>query len=82
MSRDIRDLIFEAIKTDDSYSNVNSKNILKIYENSTPNEKEKINNIFINLCGFSFESLLAKSKLDLGQKTQDKNGFDFLETHP
>ncbi len=57
MSKNIRDQILDAINTDDSFGENNSKAIIKTYTEACSTEKEKIDKIFINLCGFSFETL-------------------------
>lgn len=63
MSKNIRDLILDAINTDDSFVEKNSRNIIKTYINATHLEKEKIDRIFIDLCGFSLSTFLGQHDL-------------------
>jgi hypothetical protein len=58
MSINIREVILSSMNSDDSYTNLNSKNIISIYFNLNESEKEKIDSIFVNLCGYSLGTLL------------------------
>lgn len=58
MKTNIRSLILEAIQSDDSFSEKNHLSIFRTFRSSTVTEQKKINSIFINLCGFSMETLI------------------------
>jgi hypothetical protein len=80
MNKNIRDLVLNAINTDDSFNNINSKNIVNLYTTASTNEKEVIDQIFINLCGYSLNTMITNSvvistdKFFLNSKPDDFQG--------
>lgn len=57
--------VIKLIETDDSFNANQQQIIVSIYEKATTNEKEKIDNIFIALTGYSLNSILNfKSSLN------------------
>jgi hypothetical protein len=65
MNMNIREVILSSMNSDDSYTNLNSKNIISIYYDLNESEKEKIDNIFVNLCGYSLGTLLQNDNRKL-----------------
>lgn len=62
MNKNIKDLILKAIATDDSFNMVNNRNIIKLYNSSSDTEKEVIDAIFINLCGYSMGNFILNKE--------------------
>jgi len=54
----IRTIVMDYIASDDSYSSKADCNIKYMYENSL--DKVKLDNIFIELCGYSLETILSE----------------------
>ena len=50
--------ILESIETDDSNTESESETIQLLYESATDKEKQKIDMIFISLCGWSLKTLI------------------------
>lgn len=76
MNKNIRELILEAMNTDDSFNENNLGNINKIYLAANNAEKELINNLFINLCGYSLETLISYTQLCVNQRDEYARGFN------
>ena len=74
MSKNIRDLVLEAMTTDDSFNEGNSRNIIKLYNSASISEKELVDNIFINLCGYSIDSLVG---LNINEANHLQRDFSF-----
>jgi hypothetical protein len=55
----LQDVVKDLIKTDDSFTDKNDQNILRLYNNSTGNERELVDRIFINLCGVSLGTIIT-----------------------
>ena len=68
----IQKVIMEAIETDDSFTNKNYLRMLDLYNNALPESKILIDDIFINLCGYSFSTLAVKS---IQQRWEEKEGI-------
>jgi hypothetical protein len=47
------------IQTDDAYSTGNEIALRAIYSNANKDQKNIVDAIFINLCGFSFQTILT-----------------------
>ena len=58
----LNDKIIEAIQTDGDFNKRQQQIILDNYEQATPEEKERIDNIFIALTGWSLETLIESVK--------------------
>jgi len=56
--------ILEAIETDQEFNDLNAKNIKNLYKDSATEVKDTIDAIFINLCGYSLETLLNEGGSD------------------
>ena len=79
MNKNIRDLVLEAMTTDDSFNGGNSRNIIKLYNSATLTEKELIDNIFVNLCGYYLSSQindLERFGYKLKNHSQENIGID------
>ena len=63
---DINKLVVKFIETDDCYLTRYNKSIENVYNNSNEETKNAINSIFINLCGFSLETIINDSKKERG----------------
>ena len=59
MKSNLRNVILDAIESDDSFTEKNNFKIEKLFNSSSKAEQEKINELFINLCGFSLETLVS-----------------------
>jgi hypothetical protein len=55
----LQDVVKDLIKTDDGFTDKNDQNILRLYNNSTGNERELVDRIFINLCGVSLSTIIT-----------------------
>ena len=66
----LKDQILNAMETDDSFNQLNDNNIKRLYTKATKKEKELIDNLFINLCGYSISILLASNNSTKGQRKQ------------
>ena len=57
----LKELIIIAMETDDVPSERTSRIVTRKYNESTKEEKIKLNDIFIDLTGYSLETLITKS---------------------
>lgn len=60
----LKDRLVEALVTDSDYTMREEKRIIKAYENYSPEVKETINLLFIDLCGYSLRTLLKETSDD------------------
>jgi hypothetical protein len=58
----INSTILELIQTDDGYNDLNNARIIKTYKESPDIVKFTIDDIFIDLCGYSLDNIIRKSK--------------------
>jgi hypothetical protein len=54
----LKDKIVEAMESDGDYTNKEESRIKKLYETASPDAKEIIDNIFINLTGYSLRTFI------------------------
>ena len=59
MNKNLREMVLDAMMTDDSFNHINQSNILNIFENSSSDSKKILDEVFINLCGYSLETLTS-----------------------
>jgi len=57
----MQEIILTAIKTDDSFTEKNNRVLIDLYKNSSKLDKNLIDKIFIELCGYSFNSLIGNN---------------------
>lgn len=60
MRTNIQHIIEQYLTTDDSFTLRNQKNIVKMYSNLSPKEKHTIDSLFIELCGYSMETIIKE----------------------
>ena len=58
----INSTILELIQTDDGYNDINNARIIKTYKESPDIVKFTVDDIFIDLCGYSLDNIIRKSK--------------------
>ncbi|MFT9494350.1 MULTISPECIES: hypothetical protein [Bacillota] len=56
------DIIQDEMLSDDECTEKRTANLIQQYENATQSEKTVINELFITLTGWSYESLVEKCK--------------------
>ena len=56
----MRDLIMQAMESDDSYNPSMEANMKRLYLNASEDCKRDIDDIFIHLCGYSFKTILSQ----------------------
>lgn len=68
----IRDHILNSMMTDDSFTHADNSRLIKRFNSLTPSEKDAVNDIFISLTGFSFESYTTLDSESKSSQTQKK----------
>ena len=62
MNKTIKELLIEAINTENRLTNVRDNiSIIKKYKSLDYDPKDTVNSIFIDICGYSLETLIIKS---------------------
>lgn len=56
----IRDVILNAINTDENFKDRDDKAIINIYKGLNETERSTVNNIFIHLTGYSLSTLITQ----------------------
>src|SRR5690625_695181 len=70
----LTEAIEDAMQTDDLRSGVKGKRLYLMYKNLDKGDKNIINNVFIDLCGYSFKTLIEESESKrtfMGKKVLD-----------
>jgi len=55
--KDLQQILFEAMEVDDDWRTKYGDSCINLYDEATGKEKEMIDVIFMNLCGWSFATL-------------------------
>ena len=71
--KNIRNIVLEAISTDDSFTEKQNYKLVMIYLNASRNEKEIIDSVFICLCGYSLESIVRECQLEPCLNSENTN---------
>ena len=58
-TKELQEILFEAVRDDDDWREKYACNTIHCYVNGTTEEKRKIDYIFAQLCGWSFETLVC-----------------------
>jgi uncharacterized protein YaiL (DUF2058 family) len=72
MKKSIKTIVLSQIESDDGFNSLNNANIKKIYSNSDQELKNTIDNIFINLCGYSLDYIIINSQENTSHQSNNE----------